>query len=109
MSLVAPNTDHTVVPTPVRRQGSVWTALGGLAGFLADHLDLLPIPPAYSRWLPVVGLLLGWLAHQILGPDEYQPVPPQKAAPMPPELSRLTDDQWARLLDLLAPPKAPAP
>ena len=72
MSLVAPPTSEPVKPISVQRQGSVWTALGSLAGLLVTLLPVAPLPDPWRPWLPFTGALLGWLAHQFAGPDEYQ-------------------------------------
>ncbi len=77
MALVAPDTNPDVTPTPVRRQGSIWTALGSLLGLIAALLPALPLPDAARPWIPFIGAILGWAAHQIAGPDEYRPAPPQ--------------------------------
>ncbi len=73
MAIVAPDNNPTVVPTEARKQGSLWVLLAGLAGLLLDLLPIVPIPDEWKPWMPVATAVLGYVAHQRWGPDEYRP------------------------------------
>lgn len=85
MALVAPDTNPDVKPTPVKRQGSLWVAIGGIVGLLLEVLPVLPpLPEGVAQWLPAIGVGLAYLAHLKFGPDEYEKAPedpPKEATP----------------------------
>lgn len=85
MAVVAPDTNPDVVPTPVKKQGSLWVLLGAALGFLAEHFDLIPLPDGLRPYAPVIAAFIGWAAHQRWGPDEYEPAPtPERVEHSPP-------------------------
>lgn len=78
LRLTAPDTmrPRGLEPIPIPAQQGVWAILGALLLFLSERLDIIPWSDALKPYVPLIGMVLGFVANALLGPDQYRPVPP---------------------------------